>query len=89
MLDPQRNHKVNGVCGGGAYGTHTFSLSESDFNNLLTHLATWGLKEHSDLQFLSIEDIEGVIPPVAVRRLMYYLKTTGQLIDTEDTLPSC
>ena len=54
------------------------SLSESDFNNLLTHLATWGLKEHSDLQFLSIEDIEGVIPPVAVRRLMYYLKTTGK-----------
>lgn len=53
-------------------------LQESDHNNLLTHLAGIGVQTESDLLFVTLEDMKGVIPLIAGRRLIHYIKKRGK-----------
>ncbi|KAI7802538.1 hypothetical protein IRJ41_012769 [Triplophysa rosa] len=53
-------------------------LQERDYYNVLTHLAGMGVQTDSDLQFVTLEDMKDVIPPIAVRRLIHYIKKSGE-----------
>lgn len=53
-------------------------LQESDYTRLTTHLAGMGVQTDSDLHFITLEDIKEIIPLVAGRRLLHYIKNIGK-----------
>lgn len=55
------------------------TLQESEYQKLFDHLAAIGVKTDDDLQFVSVEDVQEVIPLIASRRLVHYLKNRGEL----------
>lgn len=54
------------------------NLDDDHFTNLMSCLHGLGLRAEADLQFLATGDLKDVIPEIAIRRLMHFLKTTGR-----------
>nr|XP_055025276.1 uncharacterized protein LOC129415351 [Misgurnus anguillicaudatus]XP_055025277.1 uncharacterized protein LOC129415351 [Misgurnus anguillicaudatus] len=59
-------------------------LQESDYTRLTAHLAGMGVQTDSDLHFVTLEDIKEIIPIVAARRLLHYIKNMGREDLTSD-----
>lgn len=50
-------------------------LQDRDYHNLLTRLDQIGVKSDCDLQFVTLKDLKDIIPLIAGRKLMHFLKT--------------
>lgn len=54
------------------------TLQESEFQNLIDHLAAIGVRTVGDTQFVTEEDVKEVLPLIACRRLVHYFKNRGE-----------
>lgn len=55
------------------------TLQATDYYNLTTHLAGIGVTMDCDLQFVTLEDLNDIVPLVAGRRLVHFLKNRGNI----------
>ena len=54
------------------------TLQETEFQKVFDHLDAIGVRTDTDLRFVSVEDVIDVIPLIAARRLVHYLKNSGE-----------
>ena len=54
------------------------TFQESELQKLFDHLDAIGVRSDTDLRFVAVEDVIEAIPLIAAKRLVHYLKNSGE-----------